>query len=137
MSSREMKMLKAVIPFLHPGLRPILLLLCSVWELKAQCQELQTAPVGLPPGEAPIVNRERLFQTLSPLCSQKEREMLQQFQSMEEAMRMFQMYQTFSSAAAENGENGDPMAFFMQMLTPEQQETMEMMKMMMESSNAS
>lgn len=136
MSSREMKMLKAVIPFLHPGLRPIVLLLCSVWELKAQCQELQSAPVGLPPGEAPIVNRERLFQTLSPLCSQKEREMLNQFQSLEEAMRMFQMYQAFSSSA-ENGENSDPMEFFMQMLTPEQRETMEMMKMMMEASDAS
>lgn len=136
MSSREMKMLKAVIPFLHPGLRPIVLLLCSVWELKAQCQELQSAPVGLPPGEAPIVNRERLFQTLSPLCSQKEREMLNQFQSLEEAMRMFQMYQAFSSSA-ENGGNSDPMEFFMQMLTPEQRETMEMMKMMMEASDAS
>ena len=56
--------------------------------------------------------------------------MMQQFQSMQEAVRMFQMYQTF--AAAQNGENDTPMDFFMQMLTPEQKETMEMMKAMME-----
>lgn len=136
MSSREMKMLKAVIPFLHPGLRPIILFLCSISELKAQCRELQGSPVGIPPGEAPILNRERLFQTLSPLCSQKERDMLRQFQSMEEAMQMLRMYQAFSSAAAESGDAGNPMDFFMQMLTPEQQETMEMMKMMMESADA-
>ncbi len=95
-------------------------------------QSARSRPADIPPGEALVTDTDSLFQAITPLLSPQEQSMMNQFHSMQDAMRMFSMYQSFAKNAEEHGEESNPMDFFMQMLSPEQQETMDMMKGILE-----
>lgn len=135
MSPKDIKILHAAIPFLHPNIRPLLTIFCNIAECNQCMQSARTRSSDIPAGEALISDSDKLFQAISPLLSPQEQSMMNQFHSMQDALRMFSMYQDFAKHAEENGEGSKPMDFFMQMLSPEQQETMELMKGIMEENS--
>lgn len=132
MSPKDVKILHAAIPFLHPSLRPMLTVICNIEECSHCLLMAKTHPPGIPNGEAIITDHENLMKALAPLLSPKEQELFSQLESMKEMMRMFSLYQSFAKASEERGEESGPMDFLMQMLSPEQKETMEMMKGILE-----
>ncbi len=128
MSPHEIAILKAAIPFLHPGIQPLLRIYLSYIDLNGCVQSLSRASFP-PPGTPLIHDRDSLFVNLASLCSPQEQNLLNQVQMMES---LIQMMQTMEQC---NASGVSPEDAFMQMLTPEQTEQFQMLKMMMEMSS--
>lgn len=125
MSPHDISILKATVPFLHPGIQPFLQIFLAYTDLGVCLHSLRTNP--LPLSGASIINdREAFFCKLASICNPQERNMLEQLQMMENMMQMMNFYRSAEASG------GDPMDMMMQMLSPEQQSTFEMLKMMME-----
>ncbi len=130
MSPHEFTILKATVPYLHPGLQPMLRLYLAYNELVGSVMSLRATPFP-PPGASLIDDRLSYFDTLQSICSPGEKNVLQQMQFFES---MMQMLNAQAAASASGGDSFDVLSHF---LTPEQQSNLEMLKMMMEMNEAS
>lgn len=125
MSPHEFSILKATVPFLHPGLQPMLRLYLAYNELMGSVMSLRSTPLP-PPGSDFIDDRLAYFDTLQSICSPSEKNLLQQMQVFESMMQML------NAQSANSSNEGDSFEAMLQFLSPEQRSNLEMFKMMME-----
>ncbi len=124
MSPHDFAILRAAVPYLHPGIQPMLRLLLMFQDV-SRCMHSVRDTTPPRPGEPWISDRNCLMQSLEHICSPKERSLLEQLQMMENMMQLFSYFQKVS-------DSDNPMDRMMEMLSPEQRSNFEMLRMMME-----
>ncbi|HJC56613.1 MAG TPA: hypothetical protein H9700_04495 [Candidatus Eisenbergiella intestinipullorum] len=138
-TTNQIQILKILLPYCAPDTQRSLAVLIRFLELQYTLSFVRSHPEAF--HSPPSLSFEELCEKISSYCPPALRTMLEQFQSMQNAMRMYeemrQMMELFGDAgtgptggskesASSEGPSLDPMSMLMGMLSPSQKEMFQM-----------
>lgn len=131
MKQRELSMLKAAIPFFSPTWQPLASAFACLMELRLLLQDNSLFANAFL--TAPFSDPAKLLSAIAPHCTEPEKQMLSELESMRNMLSLLAWYQELQRSGPGDAGTGSSMDVLMQLLTPEQKDTFSMLKAMLDN----